>query len=539
MNLQQTHVPSARRTFYRICFAALIATASASPLPALDYGCYAPYFGSVGLDEKSQVVGAEAPGIHQRRAERPPYYFIGVPPGDYEVRVHYLDADGENDGSFAVECNGREVVAPTPCHTKTKGRDAAPPETLAARTVTFPATAGEDGLVVRFPRAYDQSYSISGIEVVGGPMTVRIDCGAATGHTDAAGREWLPDRELPFPERVVRFEAPATSGEWIDIGTPMVAAMKAAGVDPIVKWDGKYTRHVNTVFWDRSGRTYVNFSGIGLWAYDPAANTLERADDGSYLSVAKGEETNPTGPGFVLFCSHGFGPKEDYQALSWDGRTIRTWPVDADFGAVDWSHPGTPLIFSRPRHSDDLVISTDSGQTQTLVAEQKNVQMLGALGEGVLVYAVGDRTGEDPANGLYRSTDLGQSWSRQLEGLNVRESANCAGILSLGAKAWLPTPEGLYVTGDRGANWTLVPDSPAFIGKLHAGARDGHLMGFSAAGGWESFDHGRTWQQVLPAPPVANKQKWLQSHRYYDFAWDVANNIVYASAPDAVYRFQR
>ena len=29
MNLQQTHVPSARRTFYRICFAALIATATA------------------------------------------------------------------------------------------------------------------------------------------------------------------------------------------------------------------------------------------------------------------------------------------------------------------------------------------------------------------------------------------------------------------------------------------------------------------------------------------------------------------------------
>lgn len=539
MNIHKTNPFATHRALARLCFATVAAVATVSPLPALEYGCYAPYFGSVELSEKSQIVGTEESLIHERRANNPPYYFIGVPPGNYEVTVHYLDAGEKNDGIFAVESSGREVVGPTPCYTKTNRRDGPPPETLTTRTASFSATADDEGLIVRFPRQPDQSYSISGIEVVGPEMAVRIDCGAETGHTDEAGREWLPDRELPFPDRIVHFEAPATPGEWVDIGTPMVAAMKEAGVDPIVKWQGRYTRHVNTVFWDRSGHTYVSFSGIGLWEFNPTANALRRADDGSFLSVPKGEETNPTGPGFVLFCSHGFGPKEEYQALSWDGQTIQTWPVDADFGAVDWSHPGTPLIFSHPRHSNDIVTSTDSGHTQIKVAEEKDIQMLGALGEGVLVYAVGDRKGENPANGIYRSTDLGKTWSRIIEDLNVWESANCAGILSIGAKAWLPTPEGLYVSGDRGANWTLVADSPAFIGKLHAGASEGHLMGFSAEGGWESFDHGLTWEQVLPPPPVEKKQKWLQSHRYYDFAWDVANDIVYASAPDVVYQFRR
>jgi hypothetical protein len=65
------------------------------------------------------------------------------------------------------------------------------------------------------------------------------------------------------------------------------------------------------------------------------------------------------------------------------------------------------------------------------------------------------------------------------------------------------------------------------------------MLAFSREGGYETFDQGETWQKIMPAPPVAEKQKWLQSHSYYNFAWDHKNDVIYAYAPDAVYRFDR
>jgi hypothetical protein len=292
------------------------------------------------------------------------------------------------------------------------------------------------------------------------------------------------------------------------------------------------------MFYDRSGRIYMNFSGVGLWTYGGPGGTLERADGGVYTSVAKGESMNPYGPGFVLFCSHGFNPTKTYQGLCWDGKTIETWPLDADYGAVDWSSPGRiKPILSKPRHNTILIYSEDAGKNSKEVVKNPRIVNLGALGEGVLVYCLGGSTA-DASDGIYRSADKGATWEK-VSDVNVWGAENCSTIFAYKERAYLHSPAGLLKSADRGKTWRLIPDSPAFTFSVQAGADDTHLLGLSREGVYESKDQGETWAKTAPSPPLAEKQKWIQSHNYYDFAWDHANNVVYVSAPDAAYRFVR
>lgn len=507
---------------------------------AMDYGRYS-LRASSDLPEGTEVMGTETPELYKNRADRPAYYELNAPAGEYEVIVHYVTVE-DNNGEFSVVVDGQEMVSPTPCLARPDKKN--PTKTTQAQQAKFPVKKeGNAPLRIHFTGPLDKDHAIAGLEVLNGSAHVRINCGGEE-ITDAQGNTWLADQELPM-EQVsgdveIQLDAIDTKNEWVDIGTEMVDKMTTAGAVPLPKWGGKYTRHVNALILDRSGNAYVNFAALGLWNYPGPGGTMTRADDQGWQSVTKGEALNPYGPGFVLFCSHGYGPKEEYQILSWDGKSLRTWPVDADFGAVDWQTEGTPLIYSKPRHNNILVISKDSGQTREQVAQADDIVNLGALGDGVLVYVLEDREGSKPEAGIYRSADLGKTWNRVKEGaVKARDVANCSTILAFKNRAYLHTANGLLKSDDRGKTWRLIPDTPAFEGAPLPAEDDTHMLAFSREGGFETFDQGETWQKIMPAPPVAEKQKWLQSHRYYNFAWDHEDDVIYAYAPDAVYRFDR
>ncbi len=496
----------------------------------VDYGCYLPYFGSVS-NGKNAIKAEGDSTIHLVQAKCPPYYRIAAPAGNYKVVVHYLTAE-TNKCKFSVELNGKEAVGDTPCFMQGKkdNRSAKPAK------VSADVTVAKNGLRVRFPRTHDQQYAISGIEVLGDAFSFRINCGAGKRYTDKAGKTWHPDKALPFPDVSIQLDANDTKGEWVDIGTEIVDKLNKAGADPIVKWKGHYTRHVNNVIVDRSGNTYIGLSGIGLWKYEGPGGKLYRADGCTYTSVNKGESLNPYGPGFVLFCSHGFNDKSSYQALSWDGKTIETWPSDADFGTVDWTAKPMPLIFSNPRHNTNLIISEDGGKTQVEVAKEKDIVNIGALGNNVLVYCVWDRKGKNPRRGMYRSEDKGKTWTKIADDINARGN-NCSAIFAYKNRAYLHTVKGLYKSTDYGKTWRLVPDSPPMSYGVQPAEDDTHLLGFNTEGVYESTDQGETWKKIMPPPPKG--KKWLQSHSYYGFAWDHKKNVVYAFAGDSVYRYVR
>ncbi len=501
------------------------------------YGCYMPLLGTVKPPDKIKIEGAENTPIHRVQAKRPPYYLAEVPDGRYRIIVHYLTAGDKDNGFFKVQINGKIMTDKIPCFEAGKAKL----KTLEAASVECDAQADGGKLKIRFPRTHDQQYAISAIEALGDTFKLRINCGGKE-FKDSSGKLWKADRELPFPDVTIKLDPCDKKGEWVDIGSEMLEKLNAEGADPVVKWNGTYTRNVNGIFTDRSGNTYVNFSGIGLWRYGGPGGTLERADAGIYTSVFKSESTNPYGPGFVLFCSHGFNDKKAYQALAWDGKTIETWPLDGDVGTVDWSDPDREkLLFFMPRHNNILVTSKDSGKTRTEVVKKDKIVNVGALGDGVLVYAVSARKGS-PEDGIYRSPDMGKTWEKVSNAKSA--PVNCSPIFAFKERAYFNSTEGLLKSADRGKTWRLVPDSPVFTYAVQPAENDTHLLGFNEEGGFESKDQGVTWKKIMPAPPTVftgdverKRQKWLQSHNYYSFEWDCKKNIVYAFAPDAVFLF--
>ncbi|MFP4379423.1 MAG: hypothetical protein ACLFUS_02885 [Candidatus Sumerlaeia bacterium] len=527
----------------RVCVALLMLLVLAASAWAAegDYGRYSIVGGMKGskLADSVQITGTDTPEIYRELAYRPPYYVFEVPSGDYEVVVHYLaPMQGEKDaGSFSVELDGQEVIAETACFIKPKKM----PETatLEAKQVKFSAKATDGMLKVRFPRRYDQIYEIAAIEVLGKDFSIRANGQADRDFTDSQGRLWKRDRPIPMPMPTIQLDKNDKTNEWVEIADEMIRKLRQKGVEPVPKWKGNYTRHSNGMFYDRSGHVYVNFAGVGIWEYGGPGGTLERVDEGRYTSVFKGESVNPYGPGFVLVCSHGYNPKESYQLLSWDGTTMETWALDGDVGACDWQQDGTPkLIFWKPRHNNILVISEDGGKTRTEVEKKNGIANVGALGNGVLVYTMGGRE-DKPEHGIYRSEDKGKTWEKVFD-MNLGGNVNCSPILSYKERAYLHSDKGLLKSVDRGKTWRLIPDSPAFTFSLQAG-KDGdqHMLGLSEEGIWETKDQGESWTKVTDAPPTPDKQKWVQSHRYYDFSWDCENDVIYCAAPDLAWRYVR
>jgi hypothetical protein len=508
-----------------------------------DYGRYSVdgKLDTSQLEEQVQIKGTEIPEIYRTLASRPQYYIAELPAGQYQLVVHYIahpdTEDGRYPAVFSVEVNGKKVQGETPCFVKPKKlpKDMV----LEAKTLLFETSADDGGIKVRFPHSPNQVFEICGIEILGESEKLRINCGASADLSDSQGNEWKRDRLIPLPTAVIQLDPNDAVNEWVNISDEMIRKLREKGIEPVPKWKGNYTRHSNGMIYDRSGHVYINFAGVGMWEYSGPGGTLKRADGQRYTSVFKGESINPYGPGFVLICSHGYNPKDTYQLLSWNGTDLETWPLDGDVGSCDWQQEGEPkLIFWKPRHNNILVISEDGGKTRKEVEKKDHIANVGALGEDVLVYTMGGR--EDNSDfGIYRSTDKGATWEKVHDG-NFGGNVNCSPILSYKERAYLHSDKGLYKSVDRGQTWRLVPDSPAFTFQLQPGKEgDQQMLGLTKDGVYETKDQGETWTKIADSPPTPDKQKWIQSHGYYDFAWDCENDVIYCSAPDLAWRYVR
>jgi hypothetical protein len=523
----------------------LLLTIVSLPLIAADvaYGYYPSWYGDRSIDDSIGIkAGNEA--VHRSYRRRPLYYRLQVDPGAYQVRVFYPTVDGKDEPTIAWSVPGSDKQLQLATSAPDTRRNKAPFATVACSEQQ--ATVDGDTLRIDFSRiAYRSKWQISGIEVIGsGAFVCRINCGGEQ-VTDADGNVWQADQAWPLPQARVQVAGDLATGEWVDIATPVLQQLYDLGLEPTPKYDGTYTRRFNGVICDRSGRTYFNFAGLGLWLYEGPGGVLYRVDDGAYASVMKGEQTNPYGPGFCLFSSHGFLNQEVYQCFSPDGVSFVPFEGNRDRGSVDWTQSPPQVIYADFRHSSRTTLSTDGGASFHDVSDEGkklNVGMVAALGEGVLIRSLTKPRAEHPDEGIYRSTDLGQTWSKVRDG--DIDGAQCTPVAVYRERVYLSTPEGVLKSSDRGETWTLVDGSPVFVVNPLIGADDSHLLAFNEEGGFASSDRGETWNKVLPPPPskvdpLDKKQKWLQSHGYYDFAWDVAQDVIWAYAPDAVYRYQR
>jgi len=183
-----------------------------------------------------------------------------------------------------------------------------------------------------------------------------------------------------------------------------------------------------------------------------------------------------------------------------DGRAVATGPIGGlDFDPMGFTiadgiayasgHPGptTPDSFGAPNLG--LITSTDMGETWT------NVSLTGETDfHGLTVMPEGDDRArvfgyDASAQRLERSLDGGLTWTPGAT-LATRD------ILAVDGQLYATTPEGLALSVDNGATFTLDPNAPPLF--VIAADDDGTLAGVDTSGTLWTQEAGQTWASGGP-----------------------------------------
>jgi hypothetical protein len=150
----------------------------------------------------ARILNAPDQALYQACREGDFSYEIPLPPGDYEVRLHFAETTfgkdnpgggGEASRLFQVSINGRLALAPLDVILHAGGSN-------LALVKVFPGQrpAADGVLRLRFESLRNDKAFVNAIEVVPGfkdrMLPLRIAAGAPAGVLDEQGRTWLSDR---------------------------------------------------------------------------------------------------------------------------------------------------------------------------------------------------------------------------------------------------------------------------------------------------------------------------------------------------------
>jgi photosystem II stability/assembly factor-like uncharacterized protein len=464
-------------------------------------------------------------GVLTQFRDCPMYYRFAVPPGSYRVRLHYLAADRDNwqyHSALVAKANGTVIVADTlwrPITPAMGGDQTAIPPEVVAREKEIEVAAPDGELRVTFPYVKSRHFwGVSGIEVLGDKLTLRVRCGSSEPYTDGHGDRWEPDaghwRALPTAGAVDIPDIDRTRGQWTNVSDGLFKAMgEAFGLQPLprpwLKW---------RVVADRAGDVVFCLTGIGMWRYDWTAGRAERVDGGAYSGDPKMAAVgNPAGPG--IWASADGGLDDGIGAWSDDGR--RWTPTHGGGGAiamsVDWTAK-PPVMWLRVHDTGgNTNITVDGGRSFRGADGQadihySNIADFAAVGGGVLL-----RIGNQGA--LLRSTDLGATWTPLPE--PTVPASSPAFIQRLDDVVIMHTGTGeSFVSTDLGATWSAGARTPGFAWPMAHGRKDRQLIGFTRTEAYESFDLGATWTKVLEHGLASRSDVFSEDPWGYDAALD-------------------
>jgi uncharacterized protein (TIGR03437 family) len=124
------------------------------------------------------------------------------------------------------------------------------------------------------------------------------------------------------------------------------------------------------------------------------------------------------------------------------------------------------------------------------------VTALAALGAALFVGTQYD--------GVYRSTDNGENWTRLRTGLPQSTFFGVSGFAAIGSNLFLCSQgSGVYLTSDEGANWSAVNNGLLTSLYVNALAANGdRLLAATEQGIYHSADNGATWTRFANGAPA-------------------------------------
>ncbi len=147
--------------------------------------------------------------------------------------------------------------------------------------------------------------------------------------------------------------------------------------------------------------------------------------------------------------------------------------------------------------SKGIFLSTDHGEHWMLKSDTVVGSVWSVAAIGSILFAGTGFPFETVGRGVYRSTNGGQSWVAVNNGL---PRSSVSGLAAVGSKLFAAEPQGLFVTTDSGASWTLKDSqlgSPfAVDGDTIFAASHGYTIHYEWYGLSRSTDQGETWVVV-------------------------------------------
>ena len=298
---------------------------------------------------------------------------------------------------------------------------------------------------------------------------------------------------------------------------------------------------------------------VGLWGEMPTTGGVQVEEDVLFFHPAKDQglvlrsedrgatweriHFAPNGDSWKIIPHHGVdfinggmhnvGPSNLFRMVMDDGE----W-VDLNVDVLDFTVVGEGRVVACAVHDGQtaMLISDASGkgwENGFPLADQLQVRLIGKDGQGnILVQTYGQPApgGEQP--GLYRSTDLGDTWTRisDVQYDLTGASAHADGSI------YASNGKRVLRSRDNGVHWEVVPVNFAYSslsGSRVFNLGDGHLYFMCHVPGVtdgtnmrESFDHGNTWV------PVTYE---VAQQLVFNMAMD-NNGSLYAATDNGVFR---
>ncbi len=318
-----------------------------------------------------------------------------------------------------------------------------------------------------------------------------------------------PGEGAPSPP--ARQPPPKPTSGWVDISAGVLGKLSAANIKPA--WPGKTTG----VSVDRTtGHVYMIVCGQGVWRSSDKGATFERVDGkavGGRCETGYSLQFDPAGKRLACFMLDGKSAMTTDGGKAWT--PVKNVQRGYDWAAADWTGKDVKDIFALVHESGGIgAVSSDGGKTWKQIG--KRYLAVGIFPGRVLL------CGREKQEGIFRSVDGGQSWTKVSDATPV-------GVMTVfkGPGYWL-TSRGLQVTADEGKTWKRVGEVSGAAWGPYFGRDRNHFVVVTKEGFQETIDGGKTWKLIAPLPPSLKKE-WNPRGWFLNVAWDPIGEVCYAS----------